>query len=43
MSDNFLKHSSNSGGILSGQPLAQDQEPEIVSLRPEKLSEYIGI
>ena len=42
MSDDVLTHSSDSRGILSNEPLPVDQEPEIISLRPEKLDQYVG-
>ena len=34
--------SDGSGGILSGACLPIDQEPEILSLRPKQLSDYVG-
>jgi Holliday junction DNA helicase RuvB len=40
--DNILKYSSDKKGIISGSLLPEDQEPEILSLRPKRLSEYIG-
>jgi len=40
MTDDFLTRSEVS--IVSGHCLPDDQEPEILSLRPERLSEYIG-
>jgi len=40
MTDDFLTRSEV--GIVSGQCLPDDQEPEILSLRPERLAEYIG-
>jgi holliday junction DNA helicase RuvB len=42
MTDDVWKYSSKSQGILSGAPLPVDQEPEIASLRPTRLQEYIG-
>ncbi len=42
MSDDGLKFSSFRQGILSNTCLPADREPDIVSLRPESLSEYIG-
>lgn len=42
MKDDTLIYSSDSGVILSGTCLPDDKEPEILSLRPESLSEYIG-
>ncbi|MDM8525350.1 Holliday junction branch migration DNA helicase RuvB [Desulfococcaceae bacterium HSG8] len=42
MKDNILKYSSDKHGIVSGSSLPLDLEPEILSLRPERLSDYIG-
>jgi holliday junction DNA helicase RuvB len=42
MNDDILRYSSDKQGILSKQKLSLDQEPEILSLRPKTLSEYIG-
>lgn len=42
MADDVLKYSSDTEGILTGLNLPVDQEPEILSLRPEKMSDYIG-
>ncbi len=42
MNDDVWKYASKSQGILSGAPLPVDQEPEIASLRPTRLQEYIG-
>ncbi len=42
MNDDILSYSSDKQGILSKQKLPLDQEPEILSLRPKTLSEYIG-
>ncbi|MDX9788838.1 MAG: Holliday junction branch migration DNA helicase RuvB [Desulfobacterales bacterium] len=42
MSDDFLTYSTDPRGLLSGQCLPADMESEILSLRPERLSEYIG-
>lgn len=42
MPDEFLKHSSGEHGIVTGSSLPVDQEPEILSLRPEKLADYVG-
>lgn len=35
-------NSGGSGGLLSGTCLPIDQEPEILSLRPKQLADYIG-
>ena len=42
MIDDIMTHSSDKHGILTRLCLPDDQEPEILSLRPERLSEYIG-
>lgn len=42
MSDEIISYSSGGHGIVSGESTQEDQEPEILSLRPEYLSEYIG-
>ena len=42
MTDNILIHSSDKNSILSKSSLPVDLEPEIMSLRPERLSEYVG-
>jgi len=42
MSDKLLKYSSGQLGILDGEASASDAEPEILSLRPERLTDYVG-
>jgi len=42
MTDDILKYSSEDSDLISGQAFPEDQETEILSLRPERLSEYIG-
>ena len=42
MGNNVITHSSDKQDIVSGSSLPVDQEPDILSLRPERLSEYIG-
>jgi Holliday junction DNA helicase RuvB len=42
MDSNSFSFSSDRQGIVTNQCVPADQEPEIVSLRPERLSEYIG-
>jgi len=42
MSDDIIKYSSEMQEIVTGVSLAEDQEPEIQSLRPEKLADYVG-
>ena len=42
MTGDVLKHSGETQGILTGKSLPVDSEPEILSLRPESLDDYIG-
>lgn len=42
MADDILTHSSDKSGILSESSQPVDREPEILSLRPERLSDYVG-
>jgi holliday junction DNA helicase RuvB len=42
MTDEILKHFSTSSDILSGTCLPDDHESDILSLRPERLSDYVG-
>jgi len=42
MTDNILSNSADNQGILSGSCQPDDHEPAILSLRPEKLSDYVG-
>jgi len=42
MPKDIKTYSSDDKGILSGSCLPIDQEPEILSLRPENFSDYIG-
>ena len=42
MTDKILTYSSNPQGLVDNAPLPVDQEPDIISLRPEHLSDYIG-
>ena len=42
MSDDVFSYSSDKQGIVAGQTVTGDQEPEILSLRPEYLSDYVG-
>ncbi len=42
MSDDVLSYSSDKQDIVSGVPMQEDQEPAILSLRPEYLSDYVG-
>jgi Holliday junction DNA helicase RuvB len=42
MSDDVISFSTDKQGIVSGSAMMQDQEPEILSLRPENLTDYVG-
>ena len=42
MSDNTISYSSEKQSLVSAEPMAEDQELEILSLRPEKLYDYVG-
>ncbi|MFZ7127742.1 MAG: Holliday junction branch migration DNA helicase RuvB [Desulfobacterales bacterium] len=42
MSDDILKYSSYSKGIVTESETPTDQDPDILSLRPECLDEYVG-
>ncbi len=42
MSKDVFSYSSDQHGIVAGETVAGDQEPEILSLRPEYLSDYVG-
>jgi len=42
MADDVLTFSSDRKGILSDESLPVDKEPEVLSLRPKTLSDYIG-
>jgi holliday junction DNA helicase RuvB len=42
MTDNIWTYASKTHGILTGARLPEDREPEILSLRPKLLSDYIG-
>jgi Holliday junction DNA helicase RuvB len=42
MSDDVFSYSSDKQDIVSGEQMQDDQEPEILSLRPEYLSDYVG-
>jgi Holliday junction DNA helicase RuvB len=37
-----LKFSSETHGVVAKDPLPEDNSPEILSLRPERLSDYVG-
>ena len=38
----LISGSSDDQDLISGEPLQEDKDPEILSLRPEKLSDYVG-
>jgi Holliday junction DNA helicase RuvB len=42
MSDSLLKYSSNQTAILNPEAVDDDQAPDILSLRPDKLTDYVG-
>jgi Holliday junction DNA helicase RuvB len=42
MADDVIKYSSDSQGIVTGRCLPDDREPDIMSLRPTQLAEYVG-
>ncbi|MEA3232032.1 MAG: Holliday junction branch migration DNA helicase RuvB, partial [Thermodesulfobacteriota bacterium] len=42
MTDKVLTESSEKQGILTPDSLSVDNEPELISLRPKRLTEYIG-
>jgi holliday junction DNA helicase RuvB len=42
MPDRILTHSSEDMAIIDGAVQADDRDPDILSLRPERLDEYVG-
>jgi holliday junction DNA helicase RuvB len=42
LSDNLLKRLEKPVSLVDGACLPMDQEPELLSLRPERLNEYVG-
>ncbi len=42
MIDNLITNNDDKHGILSSSRMSVDQEPEILSLRPERFSDYVG-
>jgi Holliday junction DNA helicase RuvB len=42
MSDKVISYSSDKQEIVSPASMQEDQEPEIISLRPGRLSDYVG-
>jgi Holliday junction DNA helicase RuvB len=42
MSDDVLSYSSDRKGVVTSQETPQDREPDILSLRPETIADYVG-
>lgn len=42
MREDILTHSSQDPGVVDAKSQAADDEPDLLSLRPERLSEYVG-
>jgi Holliday junction DNA helicase RuvB len=42
MTDDVIKYSTDNQEVISGAALPEDQESDILSLRPERLSAYVG-
>ena len=42
MSDNIIKYSSKDRELVSGDAQPEDREPEVFSLRPARLDDYVG-
>jgi Holliday junction DNA helicase RuvB len=42
MADDVFTYSSDSPDVVSGSALPEDQDPDILSLRPEVLQDYVG-
>ncbi|NNF99931.1 MAG: Holliday junction branch migration DNA helicase RuvB [Desulfobacteraceae bacterium] len=42
MTDDILTHSSENQELVRGAAMPEDQIPELLSLRPESLAEYVG-
>jgi Holliday junction DNA helicase RuvB len=42
MTDDILSYASGKGRLVEGSALAEDRETEMLSLRPAKLSDYVG-
>jgi Holliday junction DNA helicase RuvB len=42
MSDDVLTYSSDRKGVLASQETPQDRDPDILSLRPETIADYVG-
>ncbi len=42
MADDIISYASEEQDLISGAPMVEDKDPEILSLRPENLSDYVG-
>jgi len=42
MSDDVIAYSSDKKGVVTANPMQEDLEPEILSLRPARLADYVG-
>ena len=42
MSDDVISYTSEEQALISGAPMVEDKDSEILSLRPENLSDYVG-
>jgi len=42
MSDDIISYASDEQDLTTGAAMAEDKDPEILSLRPESLSDYVG-
>jgi len=42
MSDDIISYSSDNQDLVNGAPLSEDKDDEILSLRPERLTDYVG-
>ncbi len=42
MSDDIISYSSDNTDLVAGAPLPEDNDAEILSLRPERLADYVG-
>ena len=42
MTDDIISFTSDQEDLTSGAPMVEDRDPDILSLRPESLSDYVG-
>jgi hypothetical protein len=42
MPDDIISYASDDQELISGAAMPEDKDPEILSLRPENLSDYVG-